>query len=146
MGGLHWEAHSRKEQNMLHCLGLDYILLYKLHSGKVLEKSKMKHRPFHIHWLIKSYQHRANQELLYPFCWWENWSLEILRLSQDHATGKWLHLKLTLPTSVGEDKVCLNQREEQVGGSLTKWPISHASQAIRPTLCLLQILPVSHDG
>jgi len=25
---------------MLHCLGLDYILLQKLHSGQALEKSK----------------------------------------------------------------------------------------------------------
>lgn len=53
---------------MLHCLGLDYILLQKLHSGQALENCKMKHRPFHIHWFIQTYQHCANQELLHPFC------------------------------------------------------------------------------
>lgn len=53
---------ARKEQNMLHCLRLDYILPYKLHSGKALEKSKTKYRPFHIHWLIKPPNIFANQE------------------------------------------------------------------------------------
>lgn len=49
----------------------------------------------------------------------------MLRLSQEHATGKWLHLKQSLSTSTGENKVCLKEKEELVGGGLTQ--MAHVS-------------------
>lgn len=58
-------SQERMECASLSWVGLHIALQTPSWQG-LAKKNQMKHWPFHTRWLIKSSQHRANQELLCP--------------------------------------------------------------------------------
>lgn len=119
-GGLHGQAHPRENRICLTALGwIPYCLTNSI-PARPGEDVKWNTGPFTCIGLLNLPNTSTNQESVCLCYWWGNWNLGMLRLSQDHATGKWLHLKLTLSASMGEDKVCFKEKEELVGGSLTQ--------------------------
>lgn len=116
-----WEAYTGRHipgKNRIRFTVLSWITYCLTNSmlARPWKRAKRNIGPFTFTSLLNLPNTGANQELLRPFYW----SLKMLRLSQDHATGKWLHLKRTLPAWVGEDKGCLNGREKLGGGGLTQ--------------------------
>lgn len=117
--GLHWQIHPGKNRTCFTVLGWIIYCLINSILARPWKKVKRNTGPFTSIGSLNlptflptrnNYAHLTDGAT----------GLEMLRLSEDYATGKWLYLKPTLSTWVGEDEMCLKEKEELAGGGLTQ--------------------------